>query len=70
VRVLFVRVSVVARHTSVSVASGSDIVLFVVELLLIVVTTPVEFVEGANRTLFVSSTPSVMFTPPVPLATR
>ena len=69
--VLFVRVSVVALPTRVSVAFGRSIVRAVVEFVRIVVVIPVVFVEGSNRTLFVSSVESVMFTYPVaPFATR
>lgn len=69
--VLFVRASVVALHTRVSVAFGRSIVRAVVEFVRTVVVMPVVLVEGSNRTLFVSSVESVMFTYPVdPFATR
>ena len=71
VRVLFVRVSVVALPTRVSVAFGRSIVLLVpVELLRSVVMIPVPLLEIQNLRRFVSSTASQTLTSPVPFATR
>jgi len=67
---LFVRVSVVALPTSVSVALGRVIVCEVVSDDARVVITPIEFQLTWNRIRFVSSVASQTLTSPVPFPTR
>lgn len=71
VRVLLVRVSVVAFPTRVSVAFGRSIVLLdPVELLRRVVIIPVPLLETQNLNRFVSSVASHTLTSPVPFQTK
>lgn len=71
VRVLLVRVSVVAFPTRVSVALGRSIVLLVpVELLRRVVSIQVQLLVALISIRFVSSVASQILTTPVPLETK